>query len=159
MGFYLFIYQFSERNEHYPLSVCWLVSHLIPLVLIGVIQAPVAECFREYLETSWQYFLVDNPCFAIIEHHFTGSHQLINTLKLCISKFWAQKCFQSQSIIYFGDIFTTLTLKVGNQLIFADYVLTCFKSYLKILKLLWNLYGVERYVSINNQLLQINLVK
>lgn len=103
--------------------------------------------------------MVDKPGLAVVEHDFIGANQLVDALQFCISELRAQKRLERKRVVDPGDVLAALALEVRDQLVLADGLLHGLECYLKVIKLLGDLDGLQRNVAVDHQLLDVQVVE
>ena len=103
--------------------------------------------------------MVDKPGLAVVEHDFIGANQLVDALQFRISELRAKKRLERKRVVDPGDVLAALALEVRDQLVLADGLLHGLECYLKVIKLLGDLDGLQRNVAVDHQLLDVQVVK
>ena len=103
--------------------------------------------------------MVDKPGLAVVEHDFIGANQLVDPLQFRISELRAKKRLERKRVVDPGDVLAALALEVRDQLVLADGLLHGLECYLKVIKLLGDLDGLQRNVAVDHQLLDVQVVE
>ena len=103
--------------------------------------------------------MVDKPGLAVVKHDFIGANQLVDAFQFRISELRAQKRLERKRVVDPGDVLAALALEVRDQLVLADGLLHGLECYLKVIKLLGDLDGLQRNVAVDHQLLDVQVVE